>query len=719
LLNELNPEQQKVVLNTEGAVLVLAGAGSGKTRTIIYRAAYLINQKRVDPFNILIVTFTNKAASELRDRLYSYFGINPSRLWVGTFHSICLRILRAEYKYTKFNSNFTIYDSADQKSLLKKIYKRLDISKENFPLPQVKASISKRKNEFLLPEDLQFLNDEGFANRLYLKIYTEYQNELITNNCMDFDDIMVYTLKLLKENKEVLQRYQDIFRYVMIDEYQDTNVIQYQLTSLLAEPENNICVVGDDDQAIYSWRGADISNILGFDKVHKDAAIVRLEQNYRSNKQILALANQLIKNNQHRHPKELRSEIVSTRQPILKRLDTDVDEAKFIVEEMQMLHRDEGLNLNDLAVLYRTNAQSRLLETELIKSNLPYKIVGGINFYQRKEIKDILAYLKSIVNPDDNESFQRIINTPVRGIGKTTINAIVSYAIDQRISFSDAVSSVDRISSLSARAVTSVSTFAKMLSNWRAKTEYLNCFEITNMVITDIDILPKLLQSDDPQMHSQAENIKEFISSTSQFREEYLQNHEVEPSLGDFLNSVQLLTDLDRYDRDSDSVNLLTIHNAKGLEFQVVFVAGIEEGLLPHVRSMDEDRGIEEERRLLYVAITRAKEFLYLTYANYRRINGVNNAAIPSRFLAEVGEKTTRKSSFMSYPQAPARKSLATPPKPTKILSKFRPGDKVHHEVFGNGMIISSNGEGESEILTISFTTGLLKKINVKYVELL
>lgn len=719
MLNDLNAEQQKVVQTTEGAVLVLAGAGSGKTRTIIYRAAYLINQKKIDPFNILIVTFTNKAAGELRERLYSYFGINPSRLWVGTFHSICLRILRAEYKHTKFNSNFTIYDSADQKSLMNKIYKRLEISKENFPVAQLRASISKRKNEFLLPEDLQFLKDEGFSNRTYLKIYTEYQNELINNNCMDFDDIMLYTLKLFNENQEVLQRYQKIFKYVMIDEYQDTNNIQYKLTSLLAQPENNICVVGDDDQAIYSWRGADISNILGFDKVHKDATVIKLEQNYRSTKQILELANKLIKNNEHRHLKNLRTEIVSMRQPVLKRLATDIDEAKYIVEEMVRLHHDEGVKLNDIAVLYRTNSQSRLLETELLKHNLPYKIVGGINFYQRREIKDILAYLKCIVNPADTESFQRIINTPTRGIGMTTINRLSSYAVDNGISFSEAVFRADRVTSLSARAVNSVSAFTNLLSKWRSKMEYLNCFELTKMIISDIDILPRLINSDDPQLNSQAENIKEFISSTSQFREEFLKNHEVEPSLGDFLNSVQLLTDLDRYDRDSDSINLLTIHNAKGLEFQVVFVAGVEEGLLPHSRSILEASGVEEERRLLYVAITRAKEYLYLTYANYRRINGLNDAASPSRFLQEIGEETTGTSEVMAYPQAPQRKSLAMPTKPNRLLSKFRPGDKIHHEVFGNGMIISSNGEGDSKILTISFDTGLLKKINVKYVELL
>lgn len=719
MLNDLNSEQQKVVQTTEGAVLVLAGAGSGKTRTIIYRAAYLINQKKIDPFNILIVTFTNKAAGELRERLYSYFGINPSRLWVGTFHSICLRILRAEYKHTLFNSNFTIYDAADQKSLMNKIYKRLEIAKENFPVAQLRASISKRKNEFLLPEDLQFLKDEGFSNRIYLKIYTEYQNELINNNCMDFDDIMLYTLKLFNEHKDILKRYQEIFQYVMIDEYQDTNVIQYRLTSLLAQPENNICVVGDDDQAIYSWRGADISNILGFDKVHKNAKVIRLERNYRSSKQILTLANKLIKNNEQRHPKQLHSEIVSTRKPVLHRLETDVDEAKYIVEEMVRLHHDEGLKLNDIAVLYRTNSQSRLLETELIKHNLPYKIVGGINFYQRREIKDILAYLKSIVNPADNESFQRIINTPTRGIGMTTINRISSYAVDNGISFSEAVFRADRVTSLSARAVNSVSAFTNLLSKWRSKMEYLNCFELTKMIISDIDILPRLINSDDPQLNSQAENIKEFISSTSQFREEFLKNHEVEPSLGDFLNSVQLLTDLDRYDRDSDSINLLTIHNAKGLEFQVVFVAGVEEGLLPHSRSIPEASGVEEERRLLYVAITRAKEYLYLTYANYRRINGLNDAASPSRFLQEIGEETTGTSEVMAYPQAPQRKSLAMPTKPNRLLSKFRPGDKIHHEVFGNGMIISSNGEGDSKILTISFDTGLLKKINVKYVELL
>ncbi len=720
LLNELNREQEQVVSTTEGAVLVLAGAGSGKTRTIIYRAAYLINVKKVDPYNILIVTFTNKAASELRERLYSYFGINPGRLWVGTFHSICLRILRSEYRYTKFNSNFTIYDSDDQKSLLKKIYKKLGINKENFPLAQMKSSISRRKNDFLLPEDLQFLKDEGFSNRIYLQVYTAYQNELVSNNSMDFDDILVYTLKLMQENKDVLSKYQDIFKYVMIDEYQDTNVIQYKLTSLLAQPDNNICVVGDDDQAIYSWRGADITNILKFDKIHKETKVIRLEQNYRSTKQILDLANQLISNNEERHPKQLRTDLDSNQEPVMRRLETDVDEARYIVEEIINIQKKYGLSLNDIAVLYRTNSQSRLLETELIKYSIPYKIVGGINFYQRKEIKDILAYLKCIINPSDNESFQRIINTPTRGIGKTSITAIINYAIDNRLALSQAINQVDKIDSLSSRAKTAVSKFASLMNKWRDKVNYLNCFEITNLVISDIDIIQKLAKSDDPKLNSQADNLKEFISSTSQFREEFLQNFEVEPQLDDFLNSVQLLTDLDRLDRDSDSVNLLTIHNAKGLEFQAVFIAGIEEGLLPHNRSTFENKGIEEERRLLYVAITRAKEYLYLTYANYRRINGLNDASAPSRFLSEIGVKTSNRSNYVMHPQAPKRKSLSSVKKPNKIVSsgKFRPGDKIHHEVFGQGMVISSNGQGDNMILTISFTSGLLKKINARYVEL-
>jgi len=720
-LNDLNQEQQEVVSTTEGAVLVLAGAGSGKTRTIIYRTAFLINQKRVDPYNILIVTFTNKASNELRERLSSYFGINPSHLWVGTFHSICLRILRSEHKYTKFNSNFTIYDSADQKSLFKKIYKKLNISKENFPLPQMKSSISKRKNANLLPEDLQFLQNEGYSNRIYLQIYTEYQRELVDNNSMDFDDILVYTLKLLQENKEVLHKYQEIFKYVMIDEYQDTNVIQYKLTSLFAEPENNICVVGDDDQAIYSWRGADISNILKFDKTHNETKVIRLEQNYRSSKQILDLANQLISNNEDRHPKQLRTEIVSTHQPKMKRLETDVDEARYIVEEIIRLQQDYALNLKDIAVLYRTNSQSRLLETELIKYNLPYKIVGGINFYQRKEIKDILSYLKVVINPADNESLLRIINTPTRGIGKTTITTLSTYAISKRIPLNSALLEAEMIPSLSPRAKTALTKFANFLQKWRDKANYLNCFEITNLVISDLDILNTLAKSDDPQLNSQAENIKEFISSTSQFREEFLSNFEVEPQLDDFLNSVQLLTDLDRFNRDSDSVSLLTIHNAKGLEFPVVFVAGIEEGLLPHSRSLFEDKGVEEERRLLYVAITRAKEFLYLTYASYRRINGLNNASVPSRFLSEIGIKTTNRSSYVTHPQSPKRKSVVLEKKSSNIISKskYRPGDKVHHEIYGQGMVISSNGEGDSMILTISFTTGFLKKISAKYIELI
>ncbi|OQY40177.1 MAG: hypothetical protein B6226_00440 [Candidatus Cloacimonetes bacterium 4572_65] len=715
--NELNPEQLRAVKTTDGPVLVLAGAGSGKTRTIIYRTAYLINEANVDPFNILIVTFTNKAASELRDRLFSYFSINPSHLWVGTFHSICLRLLRAEYTYTPFNSNFTIYDADDQKALLKKVYKKLDIDKDNFPLQAVRSLISKRKNEFLLPEDIQYLKDEGFYNRNFIKIYTEYQKQLVANNSVDFDDIMLYTLKLLKENKAILGKYQEIFKYVMIDEYQDTNIIQYKLTSLLSKPENNICVVGDDDQAIYSWRGAEIKNILDFDKLNKKTTTIRLEQNYRSSKEILGLANVLIRNNTTRHPKELRSDIESIHTPVLKTLDSETSEAQYVVERIQGIGSEYNLKLNDFAVLYRTNSQSRQIETALIAQNLPYTIVGGVNFYQRREIKDIIAYLKVIMNPDDNEGLHRIINTPVRGIGKTTINSITNFAINREISFDEAILRVSENDSLSKRAVKSVSKFSSMLKEWREKSKFINCFELVNKVITDINYLEKLEKSSDPKLNSQAENIKEFIASTSQFREEFLQDNDTEPYVEDFLNSVSLLTDLDRFDRDTDSVNLLTIHNAKGLEFKAVFVVGIEEGLLPHNRSLAEEKDIEEERRLLYVAITRAKDFLFLTHAKYRRLFAFTEASLPSRFLREIGVNTSYKSSQIETPPNPKRKRKVAFKVAKPVEKEYQPGEMIFHERYGKGMVISSNGAGDSKVLTISFTTGLLKKINVKYVE--
>ncbi len=715
-LTELNREQIEVVENTEGPVLVLAGAGSGKTRTIIFRTAYLIKEKNIDPSNILIVTFTNKAAAELRERLQSYFGINPYNLWVGTFHSICLRILRNEYQFTPFNSNFSIYDSDDQKALLKKVYKKLGIEKDNFPIQTVKSLISRRKNEAMLPQDLQFLKDDGFRNRKFLQIYTEYQNALISSNCLDFDDILVYTLKLLKESEQIKAKYQELFKYVMIDEYQDTNQIQYLLTSLLAQPENNICVVGDDDQAIYSWRGADIKNILNFDKVHKQTKVVKLEQNYRSSIDILNLANELIKNNSTRHEKELRSEILSVHKPVLKTVEADIDEAQYVVENILNLQHNHNLSLNDIAILYRTNSQSRLIETALISNNLPYKVVGGTNFYQRKEIKDVLAYLKVIFNPNDNESIHRIINSPTRGIGKTTIATITNYAIRNRISFVEAIKKVAQIDSLTKRAITAVSKFATMLINWQSKINTLNCFEIVTQVIGDINILPKLENSSDPKLNSQAENIKEFISSTSQFREDFLQDNGEEPYLENFLNSVSLLTDLDRFDRNSDSINLLTIHNAKGLEFRAVMIIGIEEGLLPHSRSLAEPKDIEEERRLFYVAITRAKEFLFLTNANYRRLRGFAEASPPSRFLREVSEKTTHHSQHISAPRNPKRSKRKSIPK-KKVDTDYRPGQIIHHERFGQGMIVASNGEGESRILTISFNSGFLKKISVKYVQ--
>ncbi len=717
----LNSEQQKVVEHTEGPLLVLAGAGSGKTRCVIFRTAYLIKVKKIKPWNILVVTFTNKAANELKDRLERTFGINSQNLWVGTFHSLCARILRSENEKIPHDANFTIYDQVDQLSVMRKIYKEIDIDKKKFNLKKVLAIISKQKNSLILPKDFFNFNEENFYTETVHKIYTRYQNVLLENNAMDFDDLLMYTVILLHENDKIQRKYEEKFKYVMIDEYQDTNYAQFKLINLVSSKHQNLCVVGDDDQAIYSWRGADIKNILNFEKDYSNVRTIKLEQNYRSPKTILDAANCLIKNNSSRHNKRLWTEIKLKNKPELMKLDNERSEAEEIVKKISKLKQKEDANYNEFVILYRTNAQSRVFENAFTRMRIKYQIIGGVNFYQRKEIKDILAYLKILNNHQDNESLLRIINFPRRGIGKVTIQKIIDFASDNEMTLYQSVLNEDLLKYLGYTAQR-IKEFKHKLQKWEKESKKLAISEFVEKLISDLE-LDEIYDTDDPQDISRLENIKEFVAATEEFSENFKLETGEDPLLNNYLQNISLQTDLDNYNENEESVKLMTMHNAKGLEFDYVFIAGLEDGLLPHSRSIDNERQIEEERRLLYVAITRAKRKVFMSYANMRRTFNTVISTIPSRFLMEFDDDLIRKSDASSFYNIRSSRKKSKKKTTLHIKSEsekyFRIGQKISHAKFGKGVILSVNGKGKNAKLTISFSKGKLKKIIGSFVKTL
>lgn len=718
LLSQLNPEQQKVVLHTEGPVLVLAGAGSGKTRTVIFRTAYLIAKKKINPWQILVVTFTNKAARELRDRLENTFNISTRSLWIGTFHSICTKILRIEQDRLPFDDNFSIYDDPDQKSVMKKIYKKLNIDSKMFPMGKVRDIISKQKNNLILPKDFSEFNESNYFSDTVLKIYTSYQNFLLENNALDFDDLIMYTALLLHDHEDIRSKYKSKFRYVMIDEYQDTNYAQFKIINLIALDHQNLCVVGDDDQAIYSWRGADIRNILSFENDYKNVLKVKLEQNYRSPKSFLALANSLIKNNSSRHKKELWTALVSKEKPKLVKLDNENGEADFVARSILDL-RSKGTSLNDCVILYRTNAQSRVFEQCFVKKALKYQIVGGVNFYQRKEIKDILAYLRILVNSDDNESLLRVINFPPRGLGAVTIGRLIDISVSENISILDSILKGRFDNSLS-NAESKLTAFKTMIERWQKSAETSPVTDLISDVINDLGLLELYENSRDPQDISRSENIREFLAAAEDFSERYSEEDGRQPNLEEYLQNISLQTDLDNYNEADESVKLMTMHNAKGLEFEHVFIVGLEDGLLPHSRSLDEISSLEEERRLLYVAITRAKKSLHLCYATTRRSFDSVQYTYPSRFLMEMDEELLEKVSTNFYDLQIPRQMKKSQKKNNVIFESdkhFSIGQKVNHDKFGLGIILNVEGKGEDARLTISFSDGSLKKIVGTFVK--
>ncbi len=713
---ELNDRQLEVVTDTEHPILVLAGAGSGKTRSIIYRAAYLIKEKQVPPWKLLMVTFTNKAAKELQERLEKLLGIPMRTLWVGTFHSLCSRILRFESIHLPFNSNYSIYDEDAQKSLLKKLYKEHGFDAEKLKINRVLSKIGGYKNRLLLPEDLLAnYPEEDKELGSILNIYRLYQQQLLLNQALDFDDILLYTARLLQSNEAVREKYWAQFQYIMIDEYQDTNAAQFEIIHQLASGHQRVCVVGDDDQAIYSFRGASLRNILEFEKDYRGVRSIRLEQNYRSTGNILALANAVIKHNRRRHVKELWSEHPPGEKPRLRTYHNEIDEANQVVEEVKALHK-KGMSYQQIAILYRTNAQSRVFESSLMQARIPYSIVGGQHFYQRKEIKDLLCYLATLCNNSDNESLLRIINEPPRGIGQTSVNRLISYAAKTRISIYSALQNSEAIEELGSGAKKRISEFTLQLNTWKTIASQSPALEVVKTIVEELGLISQYRKSSDPREIARAENLIEFVSSVSEFSEKFQRDNERHPLVEDFLPFVALQTDMDMVKEEADSLRLMTLHNAKGLEFEAVFIVGLEEELLPHRMSMDSREEIEEERRLFYVGITRAKRILQLSNASSRRLYDTFYFAKPSQFIGELDV------TLFDLPDgdpgiAPAPQRVRKPQKVIKETQKhYRIGQKVYHNEYGLGVILSVDGESEDARLTISFA-GKLAKIMGNYVK--
>lgn len=648
LLSGLNKEQKEAVLHDEGPLLILAGAGSGKTRVLTHRIAHLINQCGVFPSNILAITFTNKAAREMRERIDGLIGELGNDMWVGTFHSICIRILRRDIEKLGYDRSFVIYDTADQQIVIKECLKELNINDKNFPPKSVLESIGKEKNELVDAEHYEKLYASDFRLGKIAKIYKLYEKKLKSNNALDFDDIIMNTIKLFKKHPEVLEFYQRKFRYVMVDEYQDTNTAQYNLVRLLSALHKNLCVVGDDDQGIYSWRGANIRNILDFEKDYKGCKTVKLEQNYRSTQVILDAANQVISNNSGRKCKSLWTDNKGGSKIVICENENEHEEALYTAREIQRLIGAEDRKYKDFAVLYRINAQSRVLEEMFMREGLPYKIIGGQKFYDRKEIKDIIGYLRLIQNPADNVSLKRVINVPKRGIGDTTVDSAEEIAVASGISIFSVISNAQELPALK-RAAQKLDSFATMIMKLRTMKESMSISELLDNVIEDTGILREYETENTVEAQSRIENIKEFKSVALEFEKQNEENN-----LEEFLANISLVSDIDNLEEEQDYVVLMTMHSAKGLEFPVVFIPGMEEGVFPGYRAITEGpEQLEEERRLCYVGITRAREKLYLSNARFRTLFGNSSYNKPSRFLAEIPEE------LVEYPFKPSRNSFA------------------------------------------------------------
>ncbi len=632
IYDTLNERQRQAVMQTEGPVLILAGAGSGKTRVLTHRVAYLIDRAGVAPYHILAITFTNKAAGEMRERVDKIVGFGAEQIWVSTFHSTCVRILRRYIDRLGYDNHFTIYDTDDQKGIMKEVCKKLQIDTKMLKERTILSAISSAKDELIDPQEYEMQNGFDYNGSRIAKAYREYQATLRKNNALDFDDLIMKTVELFKTDEQVLASYQDRFRYIMVDEYQDTNTAQFELIRLLSSGHRNLCVVGDDDQSIYKFRGANIRNILDFEKVYPDACVIKLEQNYRSTQMVLDAANAVIKNNTGRKEKALWTDKAEGARIGFRQFDTAYEEAEYIAGDVAKRRKAGQISFGDCAVLYRTNAQARLLEERFIMEGIPYDVVGGTNFYSRREIKDVLAYLKTIDNGRDDVAVKRIINVPRRGIGAATIQRVQDYADEKGISFYDALREADQITTI-GRSGSKLTPFVTMIQSFRSKTEFYSLAELVKDVLDLTGYLKELEESDEEDAADRIENIDELVNKVVAYEEDH-----DEPTLSEFLEEVALVADIDRVDEESDRVLLMTLHSAKGLEFSQVYLAGMEDGVFPGYMSItsDDPLEIEEERRLAYVGITRAKEQLTLTCAKQRMTRGETQYNPVSRFVREI-----------------------------------------------------------------------------------
>ncbi|ALS74691.1 ATP-dependent DNA helicase PcrA [Planococcus rifietoensis] len=725
LLRGMNPEQEEAVKTTEGPLLIMAGAGSGKTRVLTHRIAYLVLEKQVYPSNILAITFTNKAAREMRNRIDGLLGHGTGdRMWVSTFHSMCVRILRRNIDRLGFSKSFSILDTTDQLTVIKNVLKQQNLDPKKYEPRTMLNAISSSKNECIDAETFAAnANQFNPYEKTVAEVFTGYQKRLQKNQSLDFDDLIMMTLRLFETVPDVLEYYQDKFHYIHVDEYQDTNNAQYQLVQLMAKKFKNICVVGDSDQSIYRWRGADITNILSFEKDYPDAKVIMLEQNYRSTKRILQAANDVIQKNTSRYPKELRTDNDEGPAITLHKAGDERQEAQYIVQTIQNLMQEEGYKTSDFAILYRTNAQSRILEEMFVKSNMSYTIVGGTKFYDRKEIKDLLAYLRLIANNEDDLSLARIINEPKRGIGATSFEKMARFAIEQDRTIMDSLQEADFMG-LTAKTAQTALEFRAMIAGFTEMQEFLSVTELVEEVLKKSGYRQMLQNDKTIEGESRLENLDEFLTVTQAFEKQ-----SDDKSLVAFLTDLALIADIDSLDEEEEQgdgpIILMTMHAAKGLEFPVVFIAGLEENVFPHSRSNNDEEELEEERRLAYVGITRAEKRLYLTHASSRTIFGKSNFNLPSRFISEISEDLIeqtfanhRAGAATSYKQAPKRKAVIKPSYQASGGDRlgWKTGDRAKHKKWGTGTVVNVKGDGEQTELDIAFPspTGI-KRLLAKF----
>ena len=726
--NNLNDRQNEALLQTEGPLLILAGAGSGKTKVVTSKIAYLIDEKKVYPSKILAITFTNKAANEMKERVASLINVDVDAMWIGTFHSICVRVLRRNIEKIDYTSNFSIYDRDDQITVVKEAIKELDVNKDVYKPRGIIEVISKQKNEGVTPDEYINQNYSNLYDRNTGELYRIYERKLKENNALDFDDLILKTVELLEKDEEVRNYYQEKFEYIFVDEYQDTNTSQYKLIRLFCRKDPNLTVVGDNDQSIYKWRGADISNILNFEKDFKDAKVILLEQNYRSTSNILNVANEVIKNNPNRKDKKLWTNKSEGHNVEYKEFNHSFEEEKGVVEKILHLNY-RGYNYKDMAILYRTNAQSRGFEERLVREKIPYKIVGGLRFYDRKEVKDVIAYLRAIQNPDDDVAITRIINVPKRGIGTSSVDKLSEYATRNNMSLYNVINTLEDNEELNLRARKNIKEFSNLINLLINKKEELSISELISRVLYESKYIDELEKENTIEAKTRIENIKEFGSTAISFEKD-----NEDGTLEDFLSGVSLLSDVDKTSDAENGVKLMTIHAAKGLEFKIVFLVGMEEGLFPSGMSMDSDEEIEEERRLCYVAVTRAEERLFISSAKNRTLYGKTNPTLRSRFIdemnntieiEEVEDSKIKRSKnlvevkdFINYnPKNTIQntKKVSTEIKKEKSSLDVSIGDTVKHKKWGEGMIVAKNAKGDDFEIVVSFDGKGLKKLMLSF----